>query len=138
VEACPPQAIFLLAGKAVIRPELCSACGDCVKVCASGAIASVEPPALIRPAAVPAPTTASLARNTSRAKGKIVLGMGLAVTVIEQHILPRLADAFIAALERRLSRPRPVPASSTGKDVVQGHGGRGLMRRQRRRGDPRK
>jgi NAD-dependent dihydropyrimidine dehydrogenase PreA subunit len=134
VDACPPQAICLVADKAVIRPDLCTACGDCVKVCAPGAITIAEPTALMRPA-VSAPTTIQVVQQTSQAPGKIVLWTGIAATVIEQHILPRLADAFIAALERRLSRPRPVPASSAGKDIVQGHGGRGLMRRQRRRGD---
>jgi hypothetical protein len=78
---------------------------------------------------------ARVARNTSQAPGKIALWTGIAATVIEQHILPRLADAFIAALERRLSHPRPLPASSAGKDFVQSNGGRGLMRRRRKRGD---
>jgi transcriptional regulator with XRE-family HTH domain len=58
----------------------------------------------------------------------------IAATVIEQYVLPRLADAFIAALDRRLSRSRPPIASSAGKETTQGNGGRGLMRRHRKRG----
>jgi NAD-dependent dihydropyrimidine dehydrogenase PreA subunit len=135
VETCPPQAICLMAGKAMIRPELCTACGDCVKMCVSGAITLVELPALRRSTAVQAPATTGVARTTSEAPGKIALWMGIAATVLEQHILPRLADAFLAALDRRLSRSRPLAASSAGKDLAQSNDGRGLMRRRRRRGD---
>ncbi len=135
VEACLPQALCLMAGKVVIEPELCTACGDCVKACAMGAITIVEPPALMRPAEVPVPVTARAVQNTPQTQGKIVLWTGIAATLIEQQVLPRLADAFIAALDRRLSRPKPVPANIAGKDIAQGNGGRGLTRRRRIRGD---
>jgi NAD-dependent dihydropyrimidine dehydrogenase PreA subunit len=135
IEVCPPQAIHLTAAKAVIEPELCTACGACVKACALGAIAIIKPTALIRSTAVQAPATTRVTRNTLEAPGKIVLWTGIAATVIEQHILPCLADAFVAALERRLSRSRPLATSLAGKDIAQGNGGRGLTHRHRKRGD---
>jgi NAD-dependent dihydropyrimidine dehydrogenase PreA subunit len=144
VDTCLPQALCLMAGKVVMKPELCTACGDCVKACAMGAITIVEPPALMRPAEVPVPVTARAVQNTPQTQGKIVLWTGIAATLIEQQVLPRLADAFIAALDRRLSRPKPFPANRVGKDmeqspssggIVQGNDGRGLTRRRRIRGD---
>jgi Fe-S-cluster-containing hydrogenase component 2 len=134
VEACPPQAIHLMAGKPVIRRELCTACGACVEACAIGAITVIDPPAQIWPADVQVPAMARVVQNTSQMQGKIVLWTGIAATLIEQQVLPRLMDAFIAALERRLSRPELLPAISADKNIVQGNGGRGLMRRNRKRG----
>jgi NAD-dependent dihydropyrimidine dehydrogenase PreA subunit len=135
VEACPPQALCLMAGKIVIKPELCTACGACVEACAIGAITIVEPPTLMRPVEVQTPVTARAAQNTPQTRGKLALWTGIAATLIEQQVLPRLMDAFIAALDRRLSRLKPFPANTAGKDIVQGNGGRGLTRRHRKRGD---
>ncbi|MBM2817375.1 MAG: 4Fe-4S ferredoxin iron-sulfur binding domain protein [Ignavibacteria bacterium] len=38
VEACPPEVISMVDGKAVIDESLCEECGECVDECPSGAI----------------------------------------------------------------------------------------------------
>ncbi|HDG68639.1 MAG TPA: 4Fe-4S dicluster domain-containing protein, partial [candidate division Zixibacteria bacterium] len=42
VEACPTDAITIVGGKAIIDPEKCIGCGECAKVCPTGAISSYE------------------------------------------------------------------------------------------------
>jgi Fe-S-cluster-containing hydrogenase component 2 len=135
VEVCPSQAIHLMASKAVIEPELCLVCGACLEACAIGAITLVEPTALMRSAEVQVPARAHVVQNTPKVQRRLALWMGSAATLIEQQIVPRLMDAFIAALDRELARSRPAPARMICQDVVQGSGGRGRMLRHRRRGD---
>ncbi len=135
VEVCPPRAIHLMASKAVIEPELCLACGACLEACAIGAITVVEPTALMRSAEVQVPTRAQVVQNTPRGPRGRALWTGIAATLIEQQVVPRLMDAFIAALERGLAQPKPAPARMVYRDVVQGSGGRGQRLRYRRRGD---
>ena len=135
VEVCPPRAIHLMAGKAVIEPELCLACGACVEACTLGAITLVEPTALMRSVEVQVPTRAQVVHHTPKVQRRLALWTGIAVTLIEQQVLPRLMDAFSAALDREIARPRPVPASMVGRNVVPDSGGRGRMLRHRRRGD---
>ncbi len=38
LEACPPEVIEMVDGKAKIDEELCEECGECVDECAQGAI----------------------------------------------------------------------------------------------------
>jgi NAD-dependent dihydropyrimidine dehydrogenase PreA subunit len=132
VEACPPQAIHVMASKAVIEPKLCLVCGACIEACTLGAITLVEPTALMRVAQVQVLTRAHVVQNTPRGQRGLALWTRIAATLIEQQVVPRLMDAFIAALERRLAQPRPTPATL----VCQGSEGHGRMLRYRRRDDP--
>ena len=136
VEVCPPRAIHLMASKAVMEPELCLVSGACIEACVIGAITMVEPTALMRSAEVQVPTKkAHVVQNTPRVQRGLTLWTGIAATLIERQVVPRLMDAFIAALDRELSRPKPAPARMVCQDIVQGSGGRGRMLRHRRRGD---
>lgn len=144
VEVCPPQAIHLMASKAVIEPELCLVCGACIEACVVGAITMVEPTALMRSAEVQVPTRAHVVQNTQKIQRGLALWKGIAATLIEHQVVPRLMDAFIAALDRGLSRPKPAPARMACRDMeqspsfggsVQDSEGRGRRRRHQRRGD---
>jgi NAD-dependent dihydropyrimidine dehydrogenase PreA subunit len=134
LEICSVEAISLNAGKAMIDPDTCLVCGSCIQACPQGAISQAEllapcKPIDIQPVEV---QTASLV-PTSSTDGRLVW-VGPVLSFIGHEIVPRLADALIAALDRRLS----ISVSSLAvdnhpmlnPDVV----GRRRTRRRRRRG----
>jgi hypothetical protein len=69
------------------------------------------------------------------APGGLALWTSIALALVEHRIVPRLADAFIVALEQWLSRPKPSPTTTSWQDVLQGKGGREPTYRHRRRGN---
>ena len=44
IRHCPTQAIRVRSGKAVMTPDLCVDCGDCMAICPSGAIVPISDP----------------------------------------------------------------------------------------------
>jgi NAD-dependent dihydropyrimidine dehydrogenase PreA subunit len=132
VEACPAGAIGLMAGKVVINPMLCNACQACIVVCPVGAISIVKPPAQ----AVQTLATVQPARQSQSAAGGLALWTGIALALVEHRILPRLMDAFIAALERREPRSS-LPATTALLDIAQGKARWRLAHQHRYRGERR-
>ncbi len=63
MDACPVEAIQLVAGRARIDDALCIDCGSCARACPQGAIRALEaaapPYALIQPQVRPAPIPAA-------------------------------------------------------------------------------
>jgi len=113
VEMCPAGAMCLVAGKAVINTELCTACKACIEVCPTGAITVVTPPTQAALATVPqAPATTLPSQKRDAAPGGLALWTGIALALVEHRIVPRLADALIAALEQWQSRPKPSQATT--------------------------
>lgn len=135
VEACPSGAIRMHAGLAVIDQAACAQCQACVDACPQGAITSTETsiaaatPVSIQPAreaeiiaAEPAPST-------------VKPWLAAALAFAGQEILPRLADALIAALDRRLAQTQPANSQSRqpsrNAELVSRQDGRGYRRRIR-------
>ena len=136
VEMCPAGAMCLVASKAVINTELCTVCQACIGVCPTGAIMVVTSPAQAALTAVPRPPAAALpSQKQEAAPGGIALWTGIALAQVEHRIVPRLADAFIVALEQWLSRPKPAPTTTSWQNALQGKVGRGPTYRHRRRGN---
>jgi NAD-dependent dihydropyrimidine dehydrogenase PreA subunit len=136
VEMCPAGAMCLVAGKAVINTEFCTVCQACIEVCPTGAIMVVTPPAQAALTAVPRPPAAALpSQKQEAAPGGIALWTGIALALVEHRIVPRLADAFIVALEQWQSHPKPSGATTAWRDVLQGKVGRGPTYRHRWRGN---
>lgn len=159
VDHCPVGAAYLVEGMAVIDPEICQQCETCIEVCPAEAITAGVP----APVPVPAPvcgsdemvvsSTATVLARPSLAR-RVAPWAGLALAVVGREVVPRLADALLAAVERRLerrtassplSRPGAPPDGQGDQHVsltvfhsvsVRWHGLRsaGHMRRKRKRG----
>ena len=135
VETCPAGAMCLVAGKAVINTELCTVCQTCIGVCPTGAIMVVTPPVQAALTAVPPPAAAAPpSRKQGAAPGGLALWTSIALALVEHQVAPRLADAFIVALERWQARPKPTQATTAWRDVIQGQVARGPTYRHRKRG----
>lgn len=143
VEACSVGAIQLVDQRAVIDEALCTQCEACIGACPDEAIAALSVPAhstpIVAPPAaesriIPVPAQAALPETAAPARGLVPLA-GAALTFLGREVAPRLADALIAALERRLARPvttaiAPVSTSSRSHTTR----GRGERRQARYRG----
>jgi ferredoxin len=130
LDACSVEAISLLTGKAVIDHKVCNACGECALVCPAEAIISIEAP-------IPAEVVPSRSISVRQAQPvavyrsqKITPWIGAMLTVASRELLPRVADALVLALERRLERPAQPIADINPSRVREGGG---IHRRQRRR-----
>jgi Fe-S-cluster-containing hydrogenase component 2 len=133
LDACANDAISLLAGKAVIDLDTCLECGACTQACPVGAISQAELPVPVE--AVPdypvvvqeaAPLELSFRR-------RLVPWAGAALAFIGREIVPRLADSLIAALEKRLSQPASLPATTSQPLALASGSETGRPRRRRRR-----
>jgi NAD-dependent dihydropyrimidine dehydrogenase PreA subunit len=137
LETCPTGAIHLSHGLAVLDQSDCIECQACVEVCPAGAIAAVElPGAVTEPTVIQPLREAKLAvAEPAPESPKPWLNAALAFT--GQEILPRLADALMAALDRRLAHTQsaqyPIPVSSPNAEVPpMRSNGRGYRRRSRK------
>jgi NAD-dependent dihydropyrimidine dehydrogenase PreA subunit len=133
LDACANEAISMLAGKAVIDLDTCLACGACIQVCPVGAISQAELPVPVevvpvRPVVVQEASPLEL--STPR---RLVPWAGAVLAFMGREIVPRIADALIAALERRLSQPVSLPATISQPLASQGRTSTGGPRRRRRR-----
>lgn len=114
VEVCPVGAAYLVDGKAVIDPEICDRCEACIGTCPVTAI-SLDTP-VFEPVMVPArvatePVVLPPATVLSRPSlaQRLAPWAGLALAVVGREVVPRLADALVAAVERRLERSMASP-----------------------------
>jgi ferredoxin len=103
LEACSVEAISLIAGKAAIDGDTCLCCGACVQACPAGAITAVRLPVPAKMVAIQ-PVKPQIARPVlvERPEGRLAWA-GPALSFLGREIVPRLADALIAALDRRLT-----------------------------------
>jgi NAD-dependent dihydropyrimidine dehydrogenase PreA subunit len=133
LEACTNQAISLYAGKAAIDPDTCLDCGACVEACPVGAISQAELPVPV--AAIPVhpvviPEASPHELSPSR---RLAPWVGATLVFMGREIVPRLADALLAALDRRFSQPASLSATTPQPLASQDRSGAGRPRRQRRR-----
>jgi len=138
VEICPDGAIRLSENLAVLDQAICSQCQFCIDACPVGAITAVElPVAVTKPAAVqPVREVEIVVAEPIPANPKPWLSAALAFA--GREILPRLADALITALDRRLAQTQLVqPQASQSSQNVElpsrRNSGRGYRRRSRYR-----
>jgi NAD-dependent dihydropyrimidine dehydrogenase PreA subunit len=133
LDVCSNEAISLLAGKAVIDLDTCLACGACMQACPVGAISQAEllvPVEVLPVHPVVVQKAAPLELSTSR---RLAPWVGTALAFMGREIVPRIADALIAALERRLSQPARLPATISQPLTPQGRTNAGRPRRRRQR-----
>jgi ferredoxin len=136
VEVCPTGAIHLSKSLAVLDQAVCTQCQACVDVCPAGAITTVELPVVVmEPTAVqPVREADIVVAEPIPTSPKSWLSATLASA--GREILPRLADALIAALDRRLAQARPaqsqVSLSSQNAELPsRRNSGQGYRRRSR-------
>lgn len=100
LEVCPVDAISFVRGPAFIDPDTCLVCEACAQACPHGAISETR---LSVPVTLQnnQPETAIL---TSQAESTFAWAIPL-LSYVGREILPRLADTFVLAIERRLLEP---------------------------------
>lgn len=131
---CPVDAIHLESGHAEIDQSICRQCQACVEACPQGAITAVEIPVLAtQPVSIqPANQVKVIMAEPVVSDQKPWLAAALAFA--GREIFPRLADALVNTLERRLAQkstlqsPTRVLESPPARNDGQG------QRRQRRSG----
>ena len=113
VEACPVGTIQLVDQRALIYDALCTQCEACMDACPNEAITALSVPAhntpivalpVVESRIVLARGQAALPEMAAPARGLAPLA-GAALAFFGREVAPRLADAEVAALERRLARP---------------------------------
>lgn len=136
VETCPSGAIHLKDGLAVLDQAVCIQCQACADGCPVGAITAVElPVAVTEPAAVQHACEAEIVvADPVPASPKPWLMAALAFA--GREILPRLADALLAALDRRLAQaqlaqPQAFLSSRNTEISSRQNSGQGYRRRRR-------
>jgi NAD-dependent dihydropyrimidine dehydrogenase PreA subunit len=127
LQACPVEAIWMVAGRAVIDPETCLDCGVCVEACPEGAISEVwsvlEQSSSLQ--AVPATKPPMVSEN------RLAWAVPL-FSYIGREIVPRLTDTVVVAIERRLSTPSEARFTSGSIETSQTSRGQRQERRRRR------
>jgi len=116
----------------VIDPDTCLECGACVPACPLGAIYQADLPVQIDRAPVHSQGTQQ-SLPVEAASSSLAPWFGTAVAFMGREIVPRIAEALIATLERRLSRPGSLPATISQPMALQSRSSAGRPRRQRRR-----
>jgi Fe-S-cluster-containing hydrogenase component 2 len=136
VDVCSTGAITLSAGLAILDQATCTECQACVDACPVGAITTLElPVALTEPAAVQ-PISESEIVVAVPAPSSPKPWLSAALAFAGREILPRLADALITALDRRLAQAQPansqcyLPSRKAELSSTQNEG-RGYCRRSR-------
>lgn len=131
LDSCPPRAIGLDAGRALIDESLCTGCHACLPVCPAGAIIAAE---LVESDALTpyrAPGEVSLVRSLG---GLARPALTAALCWTGRQLLPLVAELAadgISNIDLRRSRATQLPARRAGA------GRSGRMRRQRQRRDRR-
>jgi ferredoxin len=138
LDACSVEAISLVEGKAAIDVDTCLSCGACVQACPAGAITEVRLPVPAKTVAIQ-PVKPQTARPVLVARHEARLARARPVlSFIGREIVPRLADALMAALDRRLSASPQAGAVYDPGKAQQLRGGQLRVRprqvRRRRRG----
>jgi ferredoxin len=129
VAVCPNAAIRLHEGKAFIDQVICSSCQACAEECPTGAIQLIT---TVSPAMIAKPQTIEVLQpqTAMESSPKQPNWSGTLLSLVSQHLLPRMADVLAEFLERRLSPPVLARASTATNPI----GNRLHQRRRQRRG----
>lgn len=135
VEACPSGAIHMNAGLAIIDQAACAQCQACVDACPQGAITSTEISIAAATPVVVQPVREAEIIVAEPVPSKLKPWLVSALAFTGREILPRLGDALVAALDRRLAQTQPANSQSRqpsrNADLVSRQDGRGHRRRGR-------
>jgi NAD-dependent dihydropyrimidine dehydrogenase PreA subunit len=129
VDACPNEAIHINEGKAFIDRSKCTDCQICVEVCPTGALQLLqarEPEIAEKPMALEVLPSQKSTLSASWQSGL----SGAFLSLVGQHVLPRLMDVLTGYLERRLNPPKQDHAAQNVKTF---EGRTNRRHRQRRR-----
>ncbi len=138
VGTCPNGAIQLVNGLAILDQATCTGCQACMDACPEGAITAVEISVV---AAEPMPVQPARKSNIVIAESVPVdtkPWLFSALAFAGREILPRLADALLNALDRRLTQVQSgnslisLPSKNAGSLTNQNKG-RSFQRRYRAR-----
>jgi NAD-dependent dihydropyrimidine dehydrogenase PreA subunit len=108
VETCPNSALQLVNGLAILEQAACTQCQACIDACPEGAISAVEVSIVVAEPVPVQPARASQAVITKPVPIEAKPWLLSLLAFAGQEILPRLADALIGALDRRLALAQPV------------------------------
>ena len=129
MDVCPSGAILMNEGKAFINQAECTCCQVCAEACRTGALQlarTVSPATVEKPVAIKVfhPQAAMESSPQQSNWGVTILSL------VGQHLLPRMVDVLAAFLERRLSPPVLEKASMARNPM----GNRPYQRRRQCRG----
>lgn len=143
MEACSVGAIQLVEQCAEIDDALCTQCEACVDACPNGAIIAISEPAQSTPILAltatetqtnPTPTSAALSAAVPSNHGLARLAEST-LAFLGREVAPRLVDALVTALERRLTTPATsMKTSFSASPERPARIGRGTRRQVRYRG----
>ena len=136
VETCPTGAIHLSGGLAILDQVTCTQCQACVDTCPVGAITSVDLPVIMTE-----PVAVQTVREPQIVFAKPIPSslkpwLSAALAFVGREILPRLADALIIGLDRRLAQAQAaqpqvyLPSRNTELSPMR-NSGQGCRRRSR-------
>jgi len=129
MDVCPSGAILMNGGKAFINQAECTCCQVCAEACRTGALQlarTVSPATVEKPVAIKVfhPQAAMESSPQQSNWGVTILSL------VGQHLLPRMVDVLAAFLERRFSPPAQERTLMTMNPVEN----RPYQRRRQRRG----
>jgi NAD-dependent dihydropyrimidine dehydrogenase PreA subunit len=133
LDVCNNNAISLVAGKAAIELDTCMDCGTCALACPVGAITQVEQPVLDEAIPVHSIVLQEAALLELSTSERLAPWAGAVLVLMGREIVPRIADALIAAFERRSSQPARLPVTISQPLAHQSNISKGSPRRRHRR-----
>lgn len=136
VDVCPTGAIQLIDGLAVIDSTTCNQCQACADACPVGAITAIQLPVVVREPAIVQPVHEAEIVVAEPVLTSPKPWLSAALAFAGREILPRLADALIAALDRRLAQtqlaqPQASLPSQNAELPSRRNSGRGYRRQSR-------
>ena len=135
VDVCPTGAIAVSQGTAIIDQERCVQCEACFHACPEQAILSVSDRSLVPERARSAPVATPPARPFRSLAAGAAPALAAALIYVGREVVPRAANLLLDALERRMSESPTRGADRMATgSTASGRSGHGGRQRRRHRG----